>query len=105
MVAPARTAGAIFHNERIIMANRVGLYVLVAAFGATIGLLTGAWIVANPDSPMDETGCTSIVIDYPNGDWCELRGPGRFRLLDEWEDCDEDSGEFNQDTSALYCTL
>lgn len=49
-----------------------------------IGLV---WARPNPDRPIDSTGRTSIVVEYENGDWCELRGPGRFQLLDEWEDC------------------
>jgi hypothetical protein len=40
------------------------------------------------DGPTDNTGRTSIVVEFTNGDWCELRGPGRFRLLDEWNECD-----------------
>jgi len=37
------------------------------------------------NGPTDNTGKTSIVVEYDNGDWCELRGPARFTLLNEWE--------------------
>jgi hypothetical protein len=32
--------------------------------------------------PVDTTGRTSIIVEFENGDWVELRGPGRFEALE-----------------------
>lgn len=32
--------------------------------------------------PVDETGRTSIVVEFGNGDWAELRGPARWDVLE-----------------------
>lgn len=32
--------------------------------------------------PVDNTGRDSIVIEFDNDGWCELRGPARFNVFD-----------------------
>ena len=36
----------------------------------------------DPDAPVDPACETSIIVDFDNGDWVELRGPGRFEALE-----------------------
>lgn len=56
-------------------------YVAVAMFGLVVGLA----LPNHPDKPVDDTGRTSIVVEYDCDGWVELRGPARFTLLNEWE--------------------
>lgn len=58
------------------------------AFGAFLTMAScfvGFQVCSDPASehcPADFSGRTSIVVELENGDWCELRGPGRFAVLD-----------------------
>lgn len=41
-----------------------------------------------PDAskPIDNSGQTSVIVEYDRfGGWAEIRGPARFRVLDEWQ--------------------
>jgi len=40
------------------------------------------WGYSSEHVPVDTTGRTSIVVEFENGDWVELRGPGRFEALE-----------------------
>ena len=37
----------------------------------------------SPARPVDDTGRTSIVIQFDDNTWCELRGPARWKVLDD----------------------
>ncbi len=43
--------------------------------------------VPDDSGPIDTTGKTSIIVEFDNGDWCELRGPGRFEALEHFGGC------------------
>jgi len=54
-------------------------------FGIFVGVLSMTGNNTDPDGPLDNTGISSIVVEYENGEWTELRGSGRFTTINEWE--------------------
>lgn len=64
-------------------------YILLGAIIGMVPVILDKLDSNDSDGPTDNTGRTSIVVEYENGDWCELRGPGRFTLLNEWEACSD----------------
>lgn len=44
----------------------------------------------NEHAPIDTTGKTSIIVEFENGDWVELRGPARFEALELFGEIVED---------------
>jgi len=79
------------------------LYEIAApAIATVVGTIAGYEAGSSgpsPNLPIDNTGRTSIIVDYDNEGWCELRGPARYRVLDEWEAYD---GYAIQPVSAAY---
>jgi hypothetical protein len=62
------------------------LFALLGSIAMSLLIVVARHHYNDYDSPIDISGRTSIVIDFDNGDWAEIRGPGRFRVLDEWSE-------------------
>ena len=59
---------------------------MIVVVALVVAVTTGCTGYVDPNKIVDDTGLTSIVAYMENGDWVELRGPGRFDALEYFGD-------------------